>query len=112
MSDDKVIDLARYRALTRGELTSEEAAAWAAGIEDRALHLHTKNARDQFTGFCVAVFDDVKNCRCILIGYHNESRVIAKYSIGKNDRLRPVKPTKRDDKLLARYRSGVFYPSH
>ena len=63
MSDDKIVDFACYRALARGELASEDAAAWASEIEDRALRLCTKNARDFFTGLCVAVFDDVKNCR-------------------------------------------------
>jgi len=111
MSDDNVIDLARYRALAHGKLTDEESAAWAGKIEDRARTLFTKNRREPFNGFCVAVFDDVKNRVCVLLGHHDESRVVAKYSIGKNDRLRPVRPTKRDDKLLARYRSGVFYPS-
>ena len=110
MSDEKIVDFARYRALARGEATTEDAAAaWAAAIENRALHLYTKNSRELFTGFCVAVFDDVKNRRCVLIGHHRESRVIARYNIGKNDELRRVKPTKRDDNLLARYRAGVVY---
>jgi hypothetical protein len=37
MSDDKIMDFARHRALARGELTNEETAAWASEIEDRAL---------------------------------------------------------------------------
>lgn len=105
---DNVIDFARYRALARGEMTEEEVAAWAAAIEDRALRLYTKNKRDSFTGFCVAVFDRERNRRFIFIGHHNESCVVAKYNIGKNDSLRSVRPTKRDDKLLQRFRAGVY----
>ena len=91
-------------------MTEAEAAAWAAAIQDRALRLYNRTLREPFTGFCEAVFDDVRHRRYIYIGYHYESRVVAKYNIGKNDRLTRAKPTKHDDKLLQRYRSGVFYP--
>jgi hypothetical protein len=109
MSDDKVVDLARYRALARGELTTEETAAWAAAIQDHALRLYTRTLREPFTGFCEAVFDPEKNRRYVYIGYHYESRVVAKYNIGENDRLTRTRPTKRDDKLLQRYRAGVEF---
>jgi hypothetical protein len=106
MSDDNVIDFARYRAFARSERTREEWDAWAGEIEDRALNLYTRTLREPFTGFCTAVFDRERNRRYIFIGYHYESRVVAKYNIGTNDRLTRAKPTKRDDKLLQRHRAG------
>src|SRR5688572_33393607 len=106
---DNVIDFARYRALARGELTPEEWAAWAGKIEDRAWTLFHKNRREPFNGTCFVAWDDVKQRACVLFVHHYESKVVAKYSIGKKDKLRQGKPTKRDDQLLQRYRSGVFY---
>jgi hypothetical protein len=108
MRDEKVVDLARRRALARGERTAEETDAWATEIEARARRLYSKNAREPFRGFCTVVFDPVKKRPCVLLGPESETRVVARYNIGKDDGLRPVKPTERDDELLARYRGGVF----
>lgn len=108
MSDGKIVDFAHHREL-RDELAREEKAAWAGALEERALRLYTKHEREMFTGFCTVVFDKKKSRWCVLLGPHGETRVVARYNIGKNDSLRPVTPTKRDDELLARLRAGVYY---
>lgn len=100
MSDEKIVDFAAYLA-RRGR-------TWADDCEQRALRAFVEENPD-FGGFCVAAFDDVKQCACVLLGHRSEARVVARFNIGKNDKLRRVKPTKGDHRLLARYMAGVVF---